>query len=743
MRRRIIIVSVLITILLLCYPISSPPPQVPVKYYAEVVKYPLPGLPEPVLVGGELEVLIKASDKASQWSALIKNKYYGEWSLELKSSSYNKETKIWQLIFKLPGDLKEGLYDLTIEFSEGGSKKTIEEPHSVWVLLSWPDKLRLLVFADTKTPGGADYFYEAIKTINLLNPDLAIFVGDLVERPTSASGWKYFYGSFFLLECPCYLVIGNHEYDYGWVAETYESIVGPQNYSVSFGEFLLIALPTGSDGWIPMKYLKWAERILAETKCKVKMLAFHHPLFSPAYRDQGLNQVIKISSTKDFSKLQQYLYSSWQNHLDEARYLFELIIKYDVRLIFAEHVHTDLNVVIEDAQGRRHYFVTPAAVAYDVREKDIRGFKYLVIYSNGTVDETTLYYSASGLFKYPNSIPIDLGEKVKPYKIGTIEYYYAPANDGKHYAVSFRAKNELKQYFHDIRIVFKLPKDKPLTEYKWYPTTPEYNVIEAEDCYYIVLKNVDLPPESVVKFTVAATTDDKSPLVFISEKLTQEDQWVLLTVEAKDSEWGVDEVKVLYSLDGKEWHKPALMDLVDPEFEKVSYIVWLPLTKEDLGKAEKLYIKVIARDFAGNVNETIKEIALAKPKLEVTVSAPSSLGKGKSSSITIKISNIGDATARDVEVRITNIENLVVESTRIAVGDIEPNKYKEIKISIEGKEIGSASLKVKVYASNYPEVTKTISLEITQPIEIYIAIIAVIVIAVVAAVILLRKRKTS
>ena len=742
MRKRAIVANVLIVIILLCWPAYSLPPQAPIKYYAEVVKYPLPGLPEPALIGGELEILVKASSKASQWSAIIKNRYYGEWSLELKSSTYDKNSKIWRLIFKLPSDLKEGLYDLTIKFSEEGSKKSIDEPHSVWVLSSWPEKLRLLVFADTKTPGGVDYFYEAIKTINLLNPDLAIFVGDLVERPTSASGWKYFFGSFLMLECPCYLVIGNHEYDHGWIAETYESIVGPQNYSVSFGEFLLIALPTGSDGWIPMKYLKWAERILAETKCKVKMLAFHHPLFSPAYREK-LNYVIKISSLDDFSKLQQYLYSSWQDHLDEARYLFKLIIEYDVRLIFSEHIHTDLNVIIEDAQGKRHYFVTPAAVAYDVREGDIRGFKYLTIYANGTVDETTLYYNASGLFKYPNSIPIDLGEKVKPYKIGTIEYYYAPANDGKHYAVSFRAKNELKQYFYNIRIVFKLPKDKSITEYKWYPTTPEYEVIEAEDCYYIVLKNVDLPPESVVKFTVAAISDNKPPLIYISEKIIQEKEWVLLTVEAKDSEWGVDEVEVLFSLDGKEWRKPALMDLVDPEFEKVSYVVWLPLTKEDLSKAEKLYVKVIARDFAGNTNETIKEIVLAKPKLEVTVSAPSSLGKGKAGFIVIKVSNVGNATAKNVEIRIINVENLVVESTRITVGDIEPNKHKEIKIGIKGEEIGSASLKIKVYASNHPEILKTVSLEVTQPIEIYIAIVAVVIVAVAVAVILLRKRKTS
>lgn len=743
MRRNLVLATLLlIAVLCIQYAAVAPPPYAPVVFYAQIVKRPLPSIPEPVLKGSNLKVVVKASENAGEWSAYIVSKYYGKFTLEYISSSFNKNEKIWTVYFRLPDEVPKGLYDLVLEFKDG-EKKKVEEPHSVWVLESWPKKLRLLAFADTKTPGGAIYFYEAIKTINLLNPDLAIFIGDLVERPTSSSGWKLFLGSFLMLECPCYVVIGNHEYDYGWVAETYESIMGPQNYSVTMGDFLIIALPTGSDGWIPKKYLQWAESILATTKCKVKILAFHHPLFSPEWKDV-LTQVVKITNESDFDHIKKYLYPSWRDHIEEARYLFTLVIKYDVRLILSEHIHTDLNVVIEDSQGHRHYFICPAAVAYDVREKDIRGFKFITIYANGTVDESTLYYAASGLFKYPNSIPIDLGEGIKPYKVGTIEYYYAPANDGKHYAVSFRAKNELKQAFYNIRIVFKLPKDKPLSKYRWYPYTPNYTVIEAEDCYYIVLHNVTLPPESVVKFTVAAVEDKEPPKVTISKQLKFEDSWTLVTVKAEDHGWGVDEVEVKYSLDGKTWHEPSLMDLVDPEFSKVVYIVWIPESKENIEKAGVLYIKAKATDFAGNSNETTLEIVLAKPELKLSVTAPKKVEKGKMDKIVIVVNNVGDGVARNVIVELVTAENIEVEATKYIFGNIDPKGSKQIEVKIEGVKAGTAVIKVKAYADNYPEISETLTIEVVQPPEIFTpAVIAVFVIVVVAAIaiIILRKRK--
>ncbi len=733
--------------------VTVPPPRARVVKYAEVIKYPLLSIPEPVLIGSSLKVIVKASKDCSNWKAIIISKYYGEYNLEFISSTYDEVKGLWTLYFKLPDNVRKGLYDLRLEFSEGGQKKSYYEPHSVWILDKWPNRLRFLVFGDTKTPGGAPYFAEAIRTINLLNPDVAIFLGDLVERPVSKSGWELFLGSFLKLECPCYIVIGNHEYDYGWTATIYEKIIGPQNYSVQIGAFLIIVLPTGTDGWIPMKYLKWAEKILATTNATFKILAFHHPLFSPAMKGE-VDYVLKIGSVEEFKKLLKqkpyYLYPSWRDHLEEAYYLFELILKYDVRLILYEHIHTDLNVIVEDNLGRRHYFICPAAVAYDVREKDIRGFKYLVIYANGTVDETTLYYNGTGMFKYPNSIPIDLGEGVKPYKIGTIEYYYAPANDGKHYAVSFRAKNELNQYFYNIRIIFKLPKDKPLTEYKWYPYEPKYEVIEAKDCYYVILKNVTLPAKSTIKFTVAAIDDNTPPTVEISN-ITFLGEWCLFNVTAKDSEWGVDEVEVLYSVDGgKTWKKPALMDLVDPELETVVYRVWIKLSKKRFEEYGQLIIKAIAKDFKGNeatATRTFKAIVRI-PMLKLDIKCKPEVEVNKAFKLTITLINEGNGTAKSVRIRVIAPEVAEPKEHTAFYDKLEPGKSVTKEFEFKVRKEGEYEFKVEITAENHKPVKDVVRIKVKKPVGVeayipYIVAIAVIIVVVLISVALMRRRKIS
>lgn len=738
--------------------VTVPPPKARVVKYAEIIKYPLLSTPEPVLIGDSLKVIVKASKDCKDWKATIINKYYGDYNLEFLSSTYDEVKGLWTLYFKLPDNVRKGLYDLRLEFSEKNQKKSYYEPHSVWILDKWPKKLRVIVFGDTKTPTGAPYFYEAIRTINLLNPDFAIFLGDLVERPIFASAWKYFLGIYLQLERPCYIVIGNHEYEHDFTASIYEKIIGPQNYTIRIGDFLLIVLPTGSEGWIPMKYLKWAENILAHTNATFKILAFHHPLFSP-YMKGKVNYVLKLKDVNDFKKFIEehpnYLYPSWNQHKEEAFYLFDLIIKYDVRLILYEHIHTDLNVIVEDSLGKKHYFICPAAVAYDVRLHDIRGFKYLVIYSNGTVDESTLYYNGTGLFTYPNSIPIDLGEGNEPYKIGTIEYYYAPANDGKHYAVSFRAKNDLNQYFYNISIVFKLPIDKPLSAYKWYPYKPKIKVIRTKDYYYVFLENITLPAKSVIKFTVASI-DDKTPPIISISNISFLDKWCLINVSATDSGWGVDNVTVLYSIDGgKTWKSPALLDLVDPGLETITYTVWIPLSKGQFENVGELIIKVIAKDFKGNTASLMKKFkaGVRIPKLVLNVTLTPSIEVNKYANVSILLENKGNGTAYGINI-LVKVKGVVTLTKSFYIGILSPGEKVVKTISFTSKTEGKCEINITVTSVNCKPLVTSVSTQFIKPpvkaqpsyLSIFnVAIITVVIIVVLIVTIwlLLRKRKSS
>ncbi|RLF20675.1 MAG: hypothetical protein DRZ82_01480 [Thermoprotei archaeon] len=599
----------IIFIALSSIPLLSSPKVI---YFAKVVKYPLPSIPEPVLKGDLLEVRIDLED-VSELSATIKNPY-SSYELSLDKAFYDNRANCFKALFRIPGDVEPTIYDLILKFKSKGKLYEIVEPRSVWVFDEWPKALKLLFCGDTKTPGGVQYFAEFVRTVNLLNPDLLIFDGDLVETPTIKSAWDLFIKWFLRIRVPTYIVIGNHEYS-GASADIYKRIMGYTNYSVIIGDFLFIMLDTGPEGWIPMDQLKWAERVLKENFNKgFKAMIFHHPFFGYKVKEERIGILTNIS-VEDFDKLvdQGLLYKSWYNHLDEARYLFKLILKYDVRMILTAHTHTDINTIVIDTNGRKHYFITTAVVAYDIREKDIRGFRYFLIFSNGSVDERTLCYDGKSITDYPTSIPIDTGEGILPYKLGLIEYYYAPSNDGERYAVSFKAVNELNQTFHDIYVEFILPGDRTFDEYKWIPEKPRCVVRKVNDKLYVRLINITLPALSEVKYTVYAV-EDKSPPRVLNVTLADIIErggiaWWIINVTVYDDGWGVDKVNVNATYADKTVD-PVLIDLINASNGKVSYKVWFKLPPE----VSEIRVSVKVKDFASN--DASISVNITKPGLK-------------------------------------------------------------------------------------------------------------------------------
>jgi len=572
MRKLIIILLILPLVL-----VSAQPPSANIVFYAEKVSYPLPSIPEPVLQGGVLKVISSLEiNKARIYNEL------GSYDLSLLSRNSSG------FFFLVPKDTRPGLYNLVL-FS--GSER-IEEPHSVWILSSWPKMLKLLAFGDVKTPTAAPNLFEAVKEINLINPDVAIFLGDLVETPSISSAWKLFLGSYNLLEVPTYVVIGNHEYESVGKADIYRSIFGPWNYSVSVGNFLIVVLPTDEDGWIREEYIRWADKVLSAADGKFKILAFHHPLFSPGLKERGIYEV-NVSSIDDFDRLlsEKYIYGSFADHPREAKMLFSVIINRDVRLILSEHIHTDLNVIVRDWNGRSHYFISPAAIAYDIAQNDIRGFKLLRIYENGTVDLRSTYYDGTGFAKYPNSIPLDSGEGVEPYKLGFLKYFYVN-NDGKHHDVSFEAINELKEEFCGIRVVFKLPQDVQIGSYRMLMerTNGSYETVDYNGTRFVIFRDLCLPANSTVSIGLY-TSEDKTPPVIKFLGTEEHGKWTIAKFSIQDSGWGPKNMSISYKT-GDKWAKPDLVDISPMENGTIVYSAWIPVRGAE--------IRAVAYDFAGN-----------------------------------------------------------------------------------------------------------------------------------------------
>jgi hypothetical protein len=616
-----------------------------ITYYADKMKFPTHGVPEPVLDGGIFNVTVKM-DSSIKW---VRAEVYNETHrliADIVKANYDSRSGVWQLSFKLPRGFAEGAYDLDVIY-EGGR---ISQPRSLWIMPKWPEKLDILACGDVK-PEGLPYLWEMVYEANIINPDVIIFLGDLVNVPTVSSQWIQFLEPYMLFKDPVYVTAGNHEYgDIGNAIE-YERIVGPLNYTVTVGKFLLVSLDTDKDGWIRMERLRWLENVLKANIDKTKIIFFHFPLFTEKLKEWGVGY-INITSWTDIDKYiaKGYLYGdpsdylSWKGHPDEARELFRLIVEYDVRLILSEHIHSDLNVIVyNEATGKKHYFITPAALAYDIPNYDIRGFKLIRIYSNGTVDENTLYNPGTGLFKYPNSIPIDSGTTTSyrpktPYRLGFLEYYYTPSNNGSSHVVSLAIINDLNITIENPRIIFRVPADKPISDYNWHPYKPQFKYIEKGGVYHVMLTNITIPAKSRIYFTIECMKDEDTPQVkFVNPPQSiEKNKWVKVTLEAYDGGWGVKRVEVKYNATSDKWTSAPIMDLIKAEGGKVVYDVWIqPIPLDQI-----MTLKAMVEDFSGKTYETSINIVVGQPKPKYTLKIISTPMEG----VTIQINGTSATT---------------------------------------------------------------------------------------------------
>ena len=570
-------------------------PQAKIVFYASHIKFPLLSIPEPVLKGKEFYVVVSGKDANGIASSRLES-VYGSFEFKLTSVTQVGEN-FYNLTFGPVMEVPDGLYNLTLVYKNG---TTEVEPNSIWVISNFPKVVKLFAFGDVKTPTGAPYLYEAIREMNLVNPTFAVFLGDLVETPSISSAWKLFLGSYLMSSVPTYVVSGNHEFEGVGISDIYQSIFGPLNYTIRIGDFQLVVLPTDSDGWIREKYIAWADEVLSKSNASFKILAFHHPLFSPSIKDNG-SAVFYVRNENEIDELaaSNAIYSSFRPHLNETKLLLKVIVQRNVRLILSEHIHTDLNVLLVDGYGNKHYFISPAAIAYDVADYDIRGYKILTLYSNGSLNEASLYYSGTGMFKYPNSIPIDSGEKVLPYKIGYLKYYYTN-NDGMHHVVSFFSKNELNEKFENIRITFLLPKDKPISSYSWSPFKPSFSVFNSTNYYVVNVVNVTLPPKSTFHLTIYDVEDSSKPKGNFFGNVSFNERFSIVNFKAYDEGWGVGEVNFYFSTDNSTWKPANLVDLVPLSNSTCVYKVWTNVTSDQISGGTRLYLKADVSDVAGN-----------------------------------------------------------------------------------------------------------------------------------------------
>jgi len=561
---------------------------------------PLPSRPEPVVAGGSLAVKVKAGPGAADWSASLLEDLESI-QLTLIDSNY-AGSKGWTVTFQVPGSLPEGLYGLRLGYSDDGEAVEAAQSRCVWAMEEWPESLSLIQISDVHEPVGKNLFPVFVYEANLLNPDMVIATGDIVDVETIAAAWNYLQGTMLRLERPSYLLPGNHDYS-GASGNYYRRYGGPTNYTVAIGDFLLVALTTTGGGYLGMDQLAWAEKVLRENPGKVKILAYHHPLLSSEYEDDlgTLTGGEITGSYTDMEALRSAMYFSWTARMSEATELLRIIETQDVRLILSGHVHRDMIYILNG----KHWFVTTTTIGGGLSPENYHGYRYITLDSQGNVELDE--YATTHLFDPPNSIPS-----------GMITYVYKNANDGSKAAVTAHIENELNMTLNDARLEFTVSRAHPADAYSFSPEPDSYAVATTPGGH-VFTAFFDVPPESALDVTISAGPDTEKPTIaFTVPDSYVEGEQFSAVISVSDSGWGVKSVEAWYG--GDEWTRLELPQgpVIDGDhweytFPSEHLNVTLP------GLSGEVAIRVEAVDYAGNVAEAETTVAAAQAQQTYTL----------------------------------------------------------------------------------------------------------------------------
>jgi 3',5'-cyclic AMP phosphodiesterase CpdA len=564
-----------------------------VQIFNDPVSYPLPTVPEPILANGTIMVEVIAGASAEGWTAKVVSDRASSVLVFVNSSQVDDGK--WVLYFDVDGTLVPGLYSLNLAYTNGGEAVNHTQSRCIWALEDWPDKLTIGHVTDTHLPYGADEFASFVYEINLIQPDLVIHTGDVVDNEMLANSWSYFQEIFSRMTIPSFFHPGNHDHK-GANGALYQKYCGLLNYSVVIGDFLFIALDSGDPGFVPIDQLEWAESVLQRNPDKVKIIGVHHPLFSnpPGEYING--------SWEDIESLMPYMYFTWLDNLNESRVFLRLVEEYDVRLILAGHVHENVYYVYNG----NHYFVTTGPCGGGLREGGFPGYRLIEIDNEGNLAFDA--YTMANLFDTMNYIPL-----------GNIVYYYSAANDGTKPAVSAVVINRQEQSLTAARLEFVVSSEYDIEDYQFYPNPPDnYETFTNEEGHHFIVY-VDVPSQSSLFLTLAAVEDTVDPAINVEvQGEIEEEKPVLFLIEASDTGWGVKNVEAAYTVGDEE----TIHTISDMNFTlRVSedeYVLDYPTVEYIANVTGQtggtlLHLTVQAWDFAGNSETYQADFTIGAP----------------------------------------------------------------------------------------------------------------------------------
>ncbi len=156
------------------------------------------------------------------------------------------------LAVSAPKALAHDPHDNDADHDHQGPEVTIqvEDGKNPWTHLNFvndPNNFQFLVVTDRTGGHRAGVFPDAVRKINLLQPEFVVSVGDLIEGYTEdpdrlASEWDEFIGFVEQLEMPFFYVPGNHDISNDVMTKVWNDRFGRSYYHFVYGDCLFLCL---------------------------------------------------------------------------------------------------------------------------------------------------------------------------------------------------------------------------------------------------------------------------------------------------------------------------------------------------------------------------------------------------------------------------------------------------------------------------------------------------------------------
>ena len=266
-----------------------------------------------------------------------------------------------------------------------------------------PDNFQFVVVPDRTGGMRPGVFEDAVRKINLLQPEFVISVGDLIEgynenSMTYEEQWNEFDNLVNQLQMPFFYVCGNHDITNDKLLKTWKRRLGRPYYHFVYNDVLFMILdsedppdpPPGAHktSVSPEQVEYFREALKNNKNVRWTFLFFHRPMWMDAHKTKGFDEIEKMLQNRPYTVFTGH-HHSYQHDRRFDRDYYVLATAGGVsrlRGVFAGQMDHVALVTMRDDEPVIANILLDGIGGSDIRKKAIEQFKTKVFRQNQVID---------------------------------------------------------------------------------------------------------------------------------------------------------------------------------------------------------------------------------------------------------------------------------------------------------------------------------------------------------------------